>query len=297
MPTNPLPTSVTLLIVAVDLAMATLVYFGVTRLAARPGVLATPTAGGNSPPFAALALTQVRRRTAALVVAWAAAAGIVTFALPEPPPVAIIAYVVAVVAAGYGLATRTETGRRLLAATPQHWLIGAQLYRTIGAVFLVAAASGVVPAYFAIPAGWGDILTGAGAGAVLVAAAWARRRAFARRAAWGWNLFGLADLVVAIGIGTSALARPAAALFGGSPEWLARAAAGFQPFGPAIFPVSFPLALIPTFVVPLGVVLHLLSLRKLWLERGRAGSTAERTAGAEPAGPTSRLTPSAPSVG
>ena len=70
------------------------------------------------------------------------------------------------------------------------------------------------------------------------------------------------------------LVGPAVALFGGSLGWLERAALDFQPFGPAIFPVSFPLALVPTFILPLSVVLHLLSLRKLATEGARAGDTA-----------------------
>jgi len=40
MPTDQLPTYVATIIVAVDLAMACLVYLGVTRLAARPPPLA-----------------------------------------------------------------------------------------------------------------------------------------------------------------------------------------------------------------------------------------------------------------
>ena len=76
---------------------------------------------------------------------------------------------------------------------------------------------------------------------------------------------------MALGIGTAILAGPAAALFGGSPHWLEQAARGFQPFGASIFPVSFPLALVPTFILPLSVVLHLLSLRKLATEGAPVG--------------------------
>ena len=263
MQTNQLPAYVAVVVVAVDVAMAVLVYLGVTRLAARPGVLADrPDEPG---PSGRGRVAQVRRLTAALIAAWAAAAIAVTFRPVAPPSVAVIAYVVLVAGGGFALATRTETGRRLLAATPQTWLIGAQAYRVVGAVFLVAAGAGVVPAYFARPAGWGDIATGLGA--VLVAAMWAGRRPGAWTAAWIWNGFGLLDLVVAVGVGSSLLAAPAAVLFGGSPAWLERAAVGFQPLGGSIFPVVYPLALIPTFVVPLGAALHLLSMRKLATER------------------------------
>lgn len=273
MPNNALPLIVPIAIVAVDLLMAALVYVGVTRLAARPGVLADRAALAT--PAVQARLAQLRRRTAAGIALWAALALVVTFAPLTPPSVAILAYVAVTTAVGYGLATRTETGCRLLAAVPQTWLIGAQLYRIVGGVFLIAAGVGVVPAYFAQPAGWGDIATGLAA--VAVTALWARRLPLARPAAWGWNAFGLLDLVVAVGVGSSLLAAPAAALFGGSPEWLARAAPGFQPLAGSVFPVVFPLALIPTFVVPLGATLHLLSLRKLWDERGQSAA-ADRTA-------------------
>ena len=168
---------------------------------------------------------------------------------------------------GYALAAWTETGRRVLDAVPQSWLIGVQAYRTVGAVFFIVAAEGGLPAYFAIPAGAGDFVTGVGA--PLVALWWAVGYRFARPAAWAWNVFGMLDLVVAVGIGSSLLAAPAAARFGGAPEWLERAALGFQPFAPAIFPFGAPLTLIPTFLVPIALVLHALSLRKLVLERSR----------------------------
>lgn len=266
-----LPAYVAAVVVAVDLLMAALVYRAVTRLAARPGVLLSAAAAAT--PTGRARLAGLRRRTAWLVAAWAGLAVLVTVAPAAPPSLAVIAYVVLVTAAGYALATRTATGRALLAAVPQTWLIGAQVYRVVGAVFLVAAAVGVVPAYFARPAGWGDIATGVGA--VAVAIAWARGWSLARPAAWVWNGFGLLDLVVAVGIGSSLFAAPAAALFGGSPFWLERAAAGFQPLAGSIFPVVFPLALIPTFVVPLGALLHLLSIRKLRTERLRLPTVPE----------------------
>lgn len=279
MSNSELPIFVPILIVVVDLAMAALVYLGVTRLAARPGVLPprTSAAGEDGPER----LARVRRVTAGLLAVLAAAAMLITFGPGVPPAIAGPIYVLSVTAIGYRLVTGTETGRRLFAAVPQTWLTGAQAYRMVGGVFLVAAATGTVPVYFAHPAGWGDIITGLGA--ILVARRWAIGAASARRAAWVWNGFGLLDLLVAVGIGSSLLASLAAGTFGGSPYWMARAATGFQPLAPAIFPFEFPLALIPAFVVPLGAVLHLLSLRKLWDQRRSVTAPGERTARAEPA--------------
>jgi hypothetical protein len=88
-----------------------------------------------------------------------------------------------------------------------------------------------------------------------------------------WNLLGLFDLVVAVGIGTALVARPATAISGGTPAWLERAALGFQPFGAAIFPVGSPLTLVPLFLVPMAIVLYLLSLHKLVAERKSRSTT------------------------
>ena len=39
-------------------------------------------------------------------------------------------------------------------------LIGVQVYRVVGLLFIVLLAQGQLPAYFAEPAGWGDIFVG-----------------------------------------------------------------------------------------------------------------------------------------
>ena len=49
---------------------------------------------------------------------------------------------------------------RIIDAVPQHWLIGAQLYRTLGVIFLILYAAGKMPGLFAWPAGLGDVLAG-----------------------------------------------------------------------------------------------------------------------------------------
>src|ERR1700719_4451522 len=44
----------------------------------------------------------------------------------------------------------------ILDATPPSWLVGLQLYRVLGAVFLIAWAQGSLASIFALPAGIGD---------------------------------------------------------------------------------------------------------------------------------------------
>jgi hypothetical protein len=154
--------------------------------------------------------------------------------------------------------------RRAVSAAPLPAMIGVQLYRTIGVVFLILLALGQVPAHFALPAGWGDIAIGATA--PLVALALARRAAGARGLAVGWNVVGLLDLVVAVGMGTGLLA-----------SWLAPGIGARVP--PAGTMGVFPMILVPTFAVPVSVLLHLLALGRLRRE-SRSGSF--RAAGVKP---------------
>lgn len=274
-----LPVFVSTMIVVTTIVMGGLVMIGARRLARQPGVLWV----GPGDAAGAARVTRVERWTAGAVALLAVAALAVTFLLGGRAAIFGLAYVSAVVAAGYLLVVRTEPGRQLLNAVPQTWLIGAQTFRVVGGVFLFAGAYGALPAYFAIPAGWGDFATGLAA--PLVALAWVSGLRFARPLAWAWNVFGLLDLVVAVGIGLSYLAGPAAAIFGGSPAWLERASLGFQPFGPPVFPVGTPMTLVPTFLVPLAVLLHLLSMRKLVMERSSGDRASGRGTVGEQAAP------------
>jgi hypothetical protein len=138
--------------------------------------------------------------------------------------------------------------RRTLGAMSLPAIHGAQLYRVIGASFLVLMVQGQVPAHFALPAGWGDVAVGLAA--PLVALALARRATGARALAGGWNLFGLLDLVVAVGMATGYLAPLLAPHLGAHVP-------------PAAAMGVFPLILVPTFAVPVSILLHLLGLIRL----------------------------------
>ena len=137
--------------------------------------------------------------------------------------------------------------RRTIAAVPAPALVGIQVYRVVGAVFLILLAQGQLPRHFALPAGWGDVAIGLAG--PLVAFALLRGVSGARGLAAGWNIFGLLDLAVAVGMGTGYLAP------------LLTDVAGRLP--PAGAMGVFPLILVPTFAVPVSVVLHLLALAGL----------------------------------
>ena len=141
---------------------------------------------------------------------------------------------------------RSESIARLVSAIPLHWLVAAQIYRVAGGIFLVLWADGRLPWQFALPAGIGDVTTGIVA--VVVAALLARNVIGAHRATYAWCLFGIADLVVAVTMG--AMTSP------GRAHLLAFEA-------PNLLVTSYPLVMVPTFAVPLALMLHGLVLWRL----------------------------------
>ena len=141
---------------------------------------------------------------------------------------------------------RSETTKRVIAAVPQQWIVGVQLYRALGAIFLILYAAGKLPGLFAWPAGIGDIAIGFLAPVVGLAYARAPHKAAGVVAAW--NVFGILDLTIAVGTG------------------FMTAPSRFVPF--EVQPTSdlmtvLPMVLIPVYLVPLSIVLHLASLAKL----------------------------------
>jgi hypothetical protein len=147
----------------------------------------------------------------------------------------------------------SESVARLVSAIPPHWLVAVQIYRIAGGIFLVLWADGRLPWQFALPAGIGDVVTGIVA--VVVAALLAQNAAGARRATYAWSLFGIGDLIVALAMG--AMTSP------GRPHLLAFDA-------PNLLITSYPLVMVPTFAVPLALMLHGLVLWRL--RRGAASN-------------------------
>ena len=87
----------------------------------------------------------------------------------------------------------------LLDATPATWLIALQVYRIFGGIFLVGWARGNLSGTFALPAGIGDVLVGLLA---LPVAYWLHAGGRGGRAfGIAWNVFGLIDFAIAIGVG------------------------------------------------------------------------------------------------
>ena len=144
------------------------------------------------------------------------------------------------------LIMRSSTMARVIETVPQQWLIGVQLYRALGIIFLILYGAGKMPGLFAWPAGIGDVLVGALA--PVVAIAYARGPDKNGDLARGWNIVGLTDLGVAVATGMVTAPSPIQQFAFDLPNELVG---------------TFPLILIPIYLVPLSVLLHLASLTKL----------------------------------
>ncbi|MEM7445881.1 MAG: hypothetical protein AAF414_21345 [Pseudomonadota bacterium] len=142
--------------------------------------------------------------------------------------------------------------RRLLGdGVPQQLLIGLQLFRVIGLVFVLEYSRGALPGSFALPAGWGDFAAALVALAVLIR--------YPRGTVPGWAVIlvatvGLADFASAFFFGFTSAASPLQLFAFDNPNRVA----------------EYPLGLIPFFLVPYAIMAHLLSLAQLGRDRRRA---------------------------
>ena len=157
-----------------------------------------------------------------------------------------IAYSVLPLIIGYLAYLTIPSVRAVADEIPLDRMIGFQVYRAAGFVFLVEWMLGALPGSFALPAGLGDMAIGLSA--PLVASLVRRDAPSARGAAILWNVLGIADLVVAVTMG-----------FLTSPGPLHQPALGATNFAVTMM----PLVLIPTIPVPLSIVAHLVDLHRL----------------------------------
>ena len=183
-------------------------------------------------------------------VLWAAA--IVTVAAlggfaPDAPgslPTPGFAFI-AILAALFGTFRLSARFRSALLSIPLPVLVGLNIARIGGVFFLLLLADQRAPSPFAPSAGWGDIITGVVA--IPLTLALARNAA----PAWSvklWNAFGTLDLIVAVALGILSAPTP------------------FQVFtaapGTAVL-TSLPWILIPTVLVPIFLLLHLVIAAKI----------------------------------
>ena len=138
-------------------------------------------------------------------------------------------------------------------------LTAVQTWRIIGFTFLLLEVRGVLPAIFALPAGYGDMFIGATATLV----AWQLARPIHRKSFILWQLLGMTDLVSAVALGTTASVL--------SPHSVSMGAM-----------TVLPLSLIPTFLVPLFFIFHVICIAqaRTWkVASGDATQTAKPARG------------------
>jgi len=161
--------------------------------------------------------------------------GVLPFPILIGVIVPVIVFVAAILISGTFKKFFLESDLRLLTAI--------QAWRAGGLGFLALYTHGILPGSFALPAGWGDIAIGITSPWVMLALI--RRHNFATsRTFIGWNVLGLLDLVLAITMGALS-----SGLFPGL-----TGAITTTPMA------ALPLVFIPTYLVPLFVMLHITSL-------------------------------------
>jgi hypothetical protein len=156
------------------------------------------------------------------------------------PPIGMVLLAAFVV---MGTAFRASASLRSLFRNQQH-LIRLNVWRLEGAVFLLLMLDGQMPALWALPAGIGDLVVG-------TTAFWVARRLptpSGKGTAVVFHLWGLVDLVVAVGLGMTTSPGPLQI---------------FQTVPTSELIMHFPLVLVPTFLVPLAFALHVISLTQL----------------------------------
>jgi hypothetical protein len=136
-----------------------------------------------------------------------------------------------------------------------------QTWRIGGFTFVVLYFYGILPGVFALPAGLGDMAIGATAPlAAIYIADFAHRRRFIV-----WQILGVFDLLLAVTLGVLASASPIGVL-----------ASGLTTDAMSVLPLS----MIPTFAVPLLLILHFICIAQAMQWRHRSmveGTTGNRT--------------------
>jgi hypothetical protein len=170
-----------------------------------------------------------------VVVVWLAAKDVFKSGSDEPPLTIALAFLAPILL--FLAALRIPRWRDLVLSVSPVFLIALNGWRFIGMAFLMGWAEGLLPGGFAWPAGLGDI-------AMAVTAPWVAARVAAddgfrfSREFLLWNLFGIADFLNAVFLGTIYM-------------W-----PGIGPSISTALMQRLPFALIPAFFVPLIAMAH-----------------------------------------
>ena len=127
----------------------------------------------------------------------------------------------------------------------QFWLVGLQIVRVVGVVFLIEMVRGNIPGIFAYPAGLGDLATGVLAFVVLFIGFSSKK--IPNWGIWAVAILGIADFVSAFFFGFTSGANPLQLFSFEMPNQV----------------ILYPTGLIPMFLVPFAICYHILSLTML----------------------------------
>lgn len=171
---------------------------------------------------------------------------------PGQPPLVLAGFLVLPILGFLAADAASPAFRAFTNTIPLTLLVGSHLWRFVGLGFIAGAFTGALPMGFGIPEGVGDAVAAIGALLLLPAV----RRGNAPRG-WllAWNVFGFLDLLSAITVGL---------LFSESAVGLLH-----TPTSNTTLMVTFPVSLIPTFFVPLFLLVHALTFRRIGKETAR----------------------------
>lgn len=192
--------------------------------------------------------TTVRNLTLAVLAAWflfAVAGSLLGVFDSEPRTPVPLGLTVVVPVAVFGAWYLTSTRfRQFVSSLDMRLLTAAHLWRVAGVASLIRYQQGALPGVLAIPAGCGDIAIGITAPIL----AWYWKPPHPRRTLIVWNVLGTLDLVLVVTLGLVASSSLVGVLAGDVSTRLMG---------------QFPFSLVPTFLVPLFLILHLISLTRL----------------------------------
>ena len=199
---------------------------------------------------------------AAVIGVWIGLAAAVAEAgwLPIARPIPVVGLFVAVPLVAAAFATAWPRAREAMLSMPMPVMVALNIARIFAVLFLALAAEGRLTGPFPYSAAWGDIITGV----VAVPVLWLLKDDASGRhtmAIGAWNLFGAADLVLAITFGiTSAEGSPLQLFSGPGSEAMQHA----------------PWSFVPTVLVPIFLILH--AIIAVQLRRAKLGQAARAVA-------------------
>jgi hypothetical protein len=166
----------------------------------------------------------------------AGAAGLIAISKPFP----VIGIFVGAPLLAATIAVAWPAARAAMLSVPMSLMIGLNVGRVFAVLFFLLAAEGRLAGPFPFFAGWGDIITGT----LALPAMWlaTNREGKYATAIAAWDLFGTADLVLAIALGVTSAA--------GSPLQIFDAGPGSEAMQ------QLPWSFVPTVLVPFWLILH-----------------------------------------